>query len=393
MVTSTSVQEKLYLVQRSIYEKISSLLNSRQATLKVAVFFSLVTFVAYFPDYDLAIQNKGFYQGIDQQIHSPFDPDTYIKHGVTQMGSHFEKRKFRLTVPLLARLTHLNTWHIFMLQHILLVFFFALLYKLLERILTDPVAAFLISGSFCFVFVSKSFLFYLPFFDCFAFLFIVCLLHSPPPFLIFLLTILTAFTDERGFVASLFVWCFYQWQGWYTGTTGISIFISRSSAGLIAGWITALGIRYFLHIIFGLSVPVGLANGLGFGVLASNYTLIPLGVLLSLEGLWIPVLGAFFILLLEKKQKALLAVGTVTGMVLVVGFVVYDITRSTAYVFPVVFIALRVLKDTLPQATIRTIAFATLAGCILIPTYTLWGGDNEVYWMSSLFPKVFKYFL
>ena len=70
---------------------------------------------------------------------------------------------------------------------------------------------------------------------------------------------------------------------------------------------------------------------------------------------------------------------------------VFDTTRSAAYAFPAVFVALAWLFKTERPEALRWFVLAMSALCILTPSVHLRGSNVD--WVSPIFPMVLKWIL
>jgi hypothetical protein len=98
-------------------------------------------------------------------------------------------------------------------------------------------------------------------------------------------------------------------------------------------------------------------------------SVVPLGIWTALGGCWIFVLSGI-IILLARKQYWLFA-AFVASMCAVIGpaLLVWDLTRSLAYVLPAVFIGLSLLAKNEDQETIERVCFIGATLSVIIPTY------------------------
>lgn len=352
---------------------------------------SLLTSIFYFPDIDLVNANEEIYGWVDRQIAHPFSSDTYEAQGQAHPNNHFNKRVFRLTVPLMANVLHLDSHLLFYLQLALLPFFFFLIIKAFEKLQVDRLSLVLFALSFCFVYPSKAFLFYLPYHDCFGYLLLLLLFLANHNTLRFILFLLIAFLDERCLVAA----CFVQAFSLLAKTS------KRSIAGLLVqtenipfvsalvGWVL---LRYFIQYRFGLSVLLNGQNGVGLEVVRQNIGFMPLATLLGLEGWWLVIAMAWFVCWKERDVFSFWTFAIGLLVIFGIAFCVADITKSTAYVFIFTFYAIAYLRQNLiSEKAMQYVSLLVCIGCFFIPTYLIWGGTcRSVYWLSPVLPKAIR---
>ena len=254
----------------------------------------------------------------------------------------------------------------------------------------DLVAAFLLSFSFAMVYASKSFLIHYTFFDCYAYLCIIILMSSKNPFILILFTILNCFTDERGLLAMglVLIWSFLREDKILFSFKNIPF--KNSSLYLLAGVCFYLSLRLYLkYFIIGSEIPLSDKTYVGLQTMRDNFNMIPLVLLETLEGFWLPVLLLVSILFVNKKYIHLLFIAGAFSIVFFAGLSVHDMLRSVTYVFPIIFIAYFFVTEKLNTKEIRTIALITTTLSFIIPTYFI---ADKTDLLSPILPKILKWF-
>ena len=309
----------------------------------------------------------------------------------TGSGSHESNMVFRITLPLLAHVLHLNIFGVLALQLLVgLVMLWALL-TLVERITQDrPTALLLVLGT-CFTYFGSAFLhdvfFY---FDAFGYAILILLLLSRRPLVIYALSVAGCFLDERVLAASLLV---ILWHSMRAPADVVPTLrrpaVSWAGAAVVASWFTYASLRLWLASAYHLQTDIGLV-----GLEAFRITLIrkyaALGFITGLESFWGLVALALLVLLARRQWALAGALVVALAPVFVGAFLVFDITRSLAYGFPVVLVALVVLAHYFTRRSLRHVALVVAAFAVLIPNYAY---HLHVSYSESLMEKAVRLLL
>ncbi|RZJ58491.1 MAG: hypothetical protein EOO55_00435 [Hymenobacter sp.] len=316
--------------------------------------------------------------------------DPWSNHS-TEADSHESKMIFRLTVPLVARLFHLNVFGVLALQVVLgLVMLWALL-TLIERLTQDRPTALLLVVGVCFTYYGGAFLHDVYcLFDPFGYALLVLMLLNRRPWALYLLSVAGCFVDERVLVASLLVVLWHSLRA--TGDAVPTVrrpAVSWAAAAIVGGWLTYGALRLWLAAHYALPTNSG---ELGLKVLKISMKRhgMALGFITSIESYWVLVLLA--LVLLIKHRQWLLAIVMVGAFLPIAAgsFLVHDITRSLAYSFPVVLVALVVLARYLTRDSLRHLALVIAGFAMLIPNYYY---HFNTYYSGSIFEKTVRFLL
>lgn len=208
--------------------------------------------------------------------------------------------------------------------------------------------------------------------DTFAFCFLLMPLAFRNAPAAFLGIFLAAWVDERALITSSLVFLGVLFDAdarrW------------RSLAGILLGWGAYLGLRFYLSQAYQLSTP---SEGVGLPVLKAQLSSAWLSAWGALEGLWLIVLSAFVFWIRDKQtSRALLTAGAL-GLVMLAGLSVMDISRSMAYTFPVVLVALPVWLKHETGIERRQVALLALLLSFAYPAYVI-GDFNRVIWQLPM---------
>ena len=363
------------------------LLKKKYPGITVAVICTIAAFVFYFPDYDNMVHDDDIRQiFVDEQIQNPFNKIDYVKY---PPHTHWAKRQYRITLPVIGHVFGFTARQILFFQQLFLPLFFFFAFKIFMSIKNDIVSAFLMTIAFSMVYVSKSFLIHYTFFDCYSYLCIIVLLSSKNPVILILFTILNCFTDERGLLAMglVLIWSFLREDK--TLFSLKSLEIKASTLYLTLGIISYVSLRLYLKLfVIGSEIPLSDKTYVGLQTMRDNFNMIPLVLLETLEGFWLPVLITLVLLILKKKYIITLIISGAFSIILLAGLSVHDMLRSVTYVFPIVFIAYYFLTKELKLNEVRNIAFFAMLLCFIIPTYFI---ADKTDLLSPIFPKILKW--
>lgn len=330
-------------------------------------------------------EENAVYSTFTQQVANP-----WVNHGA-EAYSHQSKMVFRLTVPLLARVLHLNVFGILALQVGLgLVMLWALL-TLIEHLTQDRVTALLLVVGACFTYYGGAFLHDVScLFDAFGYAILVLMLLSRRPPVLYVLSVVGCFIDERVLVASLLVvlWHSLRAPSEYVPTLRRPA-VSWASVAVMAGWLTYGALRLWLTATYGLQNHGG---NVGMDALKTNMQRhgIALGFITGMESYWVLVLLAFLLLIRQRQWGLTVAFLAAFGPIAAGSFLVHDITRSLAYGFPVVLLALVVLVRYFTRDSLRDLALVVAGFAALIPNYFY---HLTTYYAGSIFEKVARFLI
>ena len=329
-----------------------------------------------FPCYErVNTEYQEYWSSMNTKTEAPFIDKEY------DGDVHQSKLTFRLTVPVIAGFLHLRTWGIIILQGIfgILLFFYSA--KLFRKITEDDVTALLLTLSLSFIWAGRCSYVELRggIFDGVALFFLVFAMYYKNPLLIFSGVLLASFTDERGFIASSLVLLFWGFMGGFT----FRKLFNLQTIAVGTAWIAYFALRYFLIHVLHFKTIVG--TKLGVWCLVTQTSNLPGGVWTALEGNWIIILAALYALYQARKHfPALLLAGAII-VIMVVAMAVIDITRSMAYVFPALFIALLIIRHLKSESmeSIRKMALLSTTLSFLYPAYYI-NGSFEALWTYPL---------
>jgi hypothetical protein len=296
--------------------------------------------------------------------------------------SHMAKFAFRLTVPVFAHIVGLHHAGALVLQVLSGVAVLWLSLGLFYRVTSNRALAAICTAGIATTFpgVAAFSSDYRGFFDGVAYALLLAAMSWRSPVSVFTFTLLAGFTDERALVATVFV-ALWWWllDAPSASPRGVARW-SSPVAAVAAGWVAYVILRLWLMRTFGLATPVGNAAGVGVRLLSQQVGLgLPFAAWSALESLWVPVAAAVLVVAHGRRWFIAGALVAGTAVMLAISGSVLDATRSISYVFPIVFVAVRILWTFEARKTTLSLLAASSAAAIVIPTYYV--VFNSIQWL------------
>jgi hypothetical protein len=375
---------------RAFYDRMIRLaeriVSGRFATLRILLVALAIGLFFSFPNYQrfYSEDNRKMWVGVMEKCDDPF-MDMMKKYDPIL---HESKLNFRLTVPFAAKLLGLGPTGIFALQSacaVLLLWVSAVIFR---RITGDGVAAlFLTIGLASTWSGTTGFVELRGMFDVVALLFLACAVLAEGPVLAGLAVFLAAWTDERGLIASSLVYLYHVYRRYDGQGDRISAFFGSAPLGVVVSWLAYFATRLALGRAYDLRTA---ADGANIKVFIDQLNNLPMGFWTGLEGGWLLVFAATIVLVKTRRFAFLAAYALALSIILAISLSVFDVTRSTAYAFPAIFVALEVLRRTESPGDLRTLCVAAGAISFLWPAYYT-EYHNIIWWYSPLPLRALKW--
>jgi len=361
--------------------KVVQIMGIRHFSFYLALLAMLLTLVFVFPPFWELNPNleswKTVYLKASDLTHNLDHLDPY---------SHNAKKVFRLTVPAAIRFFNLNPISILVLEGLAGLLFFYFFYHLANRILKDAFSASMLTMASAFVYFGRAAFFDVnhTWFDGFAYFFLLLSLYFRQGILVFLLSFLAAWTDERALISLLLVFVFHLLDSGVK-FLGRGYRIPPALSVMAAGFFYLL-MRYYLGIKWGMQTPTTGANLL---MLKRTVFALPFGIWTFLEGFWFYLIAALYFTIKNRNWLTLAGIGIpLFCLILVSGFVA-DATRSGSYLFPIVFCCILILRQQLSTSELQKTAVAVLLVSFFFPAVivcTDW--PMNMWFQSSAIPLV-----
>ena len=282
-------------------------------------------------------------------------------------GSHEAKLNARLTVPVVLHVLGLHArWVLPALTISAVVAILFLSCLLAFQITGNRVVALFVAlevsstytGSFGWIMA----------YDAVALTLVACLLLAQIPwYLRGILVFAAAFTDERGLIASLFVFPFLAAKE----NTGWRKSINRDNVACAAAVVLYFIARLWLQYGVGMNSTL---KGVGPGSFAGNVGYWHAGLWFALEGGWLFVILALLSLLVRKQYVRLVLFLIPTFGLLAGSFMNGDVLRSTAYLFPALFLSLQILREHETDRTLVLYTLVALFASVIAGNYNIYVG-------------------
>ena len=343
----------------------------------LSLFCMLYVFLIAFPPfYDLKTCDWLAYQ-----TENPFTrlPDNFLK------DSHEQKQQYRIAIPVICKILNIKGYWVFSIQYISTFFFYLFSYKLSFKISGDKVIASLCTFLAANIFIGTTGIYDVFYhFDIFAFLMLLMAMYYQNNLLVALFVLLASFTDERAFIASSLVFVYKICEGQNKNLQFKDLFKSNGLV-LVFIWALYLGIRAYLtwfQDFYTATLDVGPS------VIIKNYNTFPLSILFVFEAGWILI----FMGLYNYKQDTLFILITLVSalVIICVSLMVSDVSRSSAYLYPLLFIGLMKCTFYYKKYALRKLLLVAAIISFVIPTQEFF--NYTVYGMGPIFPKILKSF-
>jgi len=304
-----------------------------------------------------------FWDDIIRQGQHPFHPLDYAA------GTHEASQTYRLTVPFLARLLHLNIAGLYALQLIAGAVFLWVIAGAANAILNDKILTFYFLTGFTAIYAGLSFFInYFGHCDGYAYCFMALAFCYPQPVMLFLSSQLAFWSDERAIVNSSFI-----------GLWFLLPLISRDSIGSTLSSRenrVALGTLLVSLLVYGAGrwwlkahypMTIGIDSAAAVDAFLWNASIFGDRMTNGLEGMWLPILAAFWLLITVPKRLELLLLGGALSLTITGSMLVGDGTRSLSYGFIVFFFALAILRRYLVPNQLKYLLFFSAFISLLFP--------------------------
>ena len=344
--------------------------------LLTAIYATVVCLFYAWPSYHAMEPEPATWRARASHIAHPFNDPSRDFDPIT----HESKKTFRLTVPLAAHLLGLGRHGVIALLHLCGFLTFLAAGTAAYRVTGDRAAAFLVvmttatipTGALAFWDFENFF------YDGVALAALATALACPTHWLVALLVFIAAWTDERGLVASSLLLLYF----WYDATHASDAKQRTSSRhcgwAVVSAWAAYTLGRTLLSWYCDLHTSTG---GVGLPALMSQINLLTIASWGGLEGGWLLVLAACIVLWAVREFFFAASFLGAIAMVSAVACSVSDLTRSFAYLYPAMFIALRVLSHHSSLHSVRRLLLACLVVSVLWLNLFV-TGSNTVYLMK-----------
>lgn len=377
-------------IHQQFYEKLSHILDTQHWKFYI-VSLSVCSILFFsFP----------YYKRITDELQQK--PDRYLKwqqlkahaaHPFTQIeappNSHQAKLTFRLTMPLLMRALQYNIVAFYLCQALLGIAFCWILADFSYKQFNNKILAGYITFGVANIYAGASFFVdTLASYDPFAYFFLLAAIAYRNPFSIFFMVQLAAWTDERGLIASCFVYLFWllNLHDFSKNLNFSSLFkFSPQLIAIMGSWLIYLGFRFGLGYFMDLHAPLG---HIGLNIFIENIKLSAIGAWTGLEGFWLLIVILTTVLLYTKDYLLLLLLTFGALLISFTAMIVYDITRSISHLYLLIPISCYILYRKIGEKELYKVILACAVISFLFPLYFV--KDNMTY-MEPIYLRVLEF--
>lgn len=362
----------------SFENKLTDYLNTAKWRVKVAFWGMLIAVLSSFnnfaplqgfKDYFTNVINGTEYFAYQDALNRA---SNWRKIWVYPAGTGLNNRTFRMTQGFFVKVFHLypaTVW-LYSIQLVLGFTFFYLIATFVFRRFGDKLAAlYLVAGIACIYPGTSFFIDYSGYGDFFSYFFLFLAIYFRNPLFIFGALQCAFWNDERAVVASGLVFVWWWLVPLYDANKGLKIIINKQLVAVFLAWIAYFGIRYGVLIHY-----VGMhdtytpdefminfkANGIAYGF---KY-------FWSIEGFWFLIFWMYYAMISQKDYLRMLLILGASLLILLLGITIFDTTRSTSYVYLVIFLALVITRKTLTEKQFRDFLLLIALLCFLHPLAT-----------------------
>ncbi|WP_345269443.1 hypothetical protein [Nibrella viscosa] len=310
-----------------------------------------------------------------------FQSRNFLQRPIAFGNSHIEKMVFRLAVPLLAKLFALNRYGIYLGQLICCGFFLWLMIGVTYKLVNSRVNTilFVIASLPCyFVFTGPYDVFGRP--DAYPLLCLLIALYFKNPLIILIATFAAAWCDERAIINATWLYLFWSVYGNKTNSNTPFLFtpLNRYSAGVLFGGVFYLIGRFTLAYFFNFPT---LTSNIGSDALQANLKYGALSIFSTFGALWLLAVATTLLLLYRHQYQVLLLYTICLFFSVLTSILVYDIDRSMAYSFPLLFFCLLILKEATQESSLQLLLCLIMLINLIKPV-TVW--DSHFHYIPNL---------
>lgn len=285
--------------------------------------------------------------------------------------SHNAKTVFRLTVPIVVRIFNLSYSGLVYFQFFLCYLFLLYFTKYFKRQFSSTYLPFILVLGISTTYFGKALITDFRWFDGWAFLCFLISIYTRNYFVLFISIYFGLFTDER-FIFCIPVLYVLQSDNFDFIQFQFSKIFSKKSVIVFIAFVFYLISRFALKIHFDMEMPTE-AIGSAFKDNV-HHRLIGLGIFTFFEGYWLIVVYFFWIYFIKKYNLLTYAFVFLLFVGIISVFLVYDITRSGAYLMPFVILFLKCLHSQMnPQIYKQLVVMSTIIAILYPATFVLNG--------------------
>ena len=374
------------VLEHYIYNPLSRFTSGKFWKLKLTTL--LITLSIFFASGPFFFLKQAF--ELDNWKSFNFKKENILKQPPFNPISHAAKKTFRITVPLIAKVAHLNNWATVVFEWLLNVLFIYMCIELFLAISADKIVATLGTVGITFIYAGRAGLVDIStWFDGVAYYFLLLSLFCTNRIYIFALLLLAYFTDERAYFSSIIVFFFHL----YKNDNQASLFDFKKNVTpllIFSSAVLGILIRLFLQYNYGLQTQTG---GTYLKQILDHSDFWGMSFWTMLEGFWALIFLLLLILIHHKNYFQILVLVGIVALFFLGSTLVFDKTRTGGYMFPIIFLALVLIQKHLQLAQLRNLFFICAVISFLFPAYYIIA-DTAPYthWYKPLFIRAVDFY-
>ncbi|MBI5800786.1 MAG: hypothetical protein HZA92_08710 [Verrucomicrobia bacterium] len=371
---AASLTQWLDRLMTALEARLTNWAAGRWWRLKLAAFCSLCSILYATPNLTTltSMDTPPLWDVVHQQATHPLTPVPGLAP-----TSHESKRVFRLTMPLLAKLSPVGTprgrmLFLFALQYAAGVLFFVLCFELFRELVQNPATAAVLTLGTAFLYPGQAcFHDLFGVFDGTAVVFLLVAMWCRVPGVVFACLLGAFWIDERAVIAASFPFLWIKLREGLADGWRQLLLPDRASIVVPLAVAMTLGLRLWLTKVHGFHLPLGPESDVSATKFFQSARLdrLPIGLLSPFKLHWL-VVGLAAAWLWATRRWALLVLGGAAVVAsTAAALAVVDITRSLAYAFPAVIISVGLLARAAGQRFVFGLAIVLLASALIVPSY------------------------
>lgn len=371
------IEAQLRFCHQRGFFALKGILNSPHWYWRIALLATLLSLVLATPRLEIFtghIENLGDLSAKFAKMEAP------LKFHEYEPGSHNAKVAFRMTGHTIAHILGLDYRGHKILEFLSGYFLFVYTSLLAYRITCSRFSAALATLYIAVIYAGcTAFVEFRMTYDGLGVLLLTMAIYHCHWFITGLCVYLSSFTDERGLIASCLVMTYHcfetldrqgGWRGLWRSPPVVSVGVA---------WLFYFLTRYGLIEFYGFRTDSGKTSL--FFEQANN---LAVGVWSAMEGGWLLVLLALMALAVQQRLRLLVLLFQIL-LVIWVAMSVEDITRSMAYLVPVLFISLRILANQASTVFVYRCLLIALIISAVWPSAYFWGSEQQ-WWHAPPLP-------
>jgi hypothetical protein len=361
-----------------LFTRLENFTSTKFWIIKAALALTLLSLFFTFPNYKVlkepvSTNDTASIPSISQMVQRQVQNPLYIVPDCK--GAQPEKRQFRILMPVIGHLLHLNVKGLIAIQQIVGILFFIVIILLVSGISGDNVMALLTAAAFAFSYMGKAcFVDLWPFFDGIAYCLLALSMLYRKPLLIFLCVLAASFTDERALIASALIFLWWKMRS-AASEDSINKSLFRpdwASSSVVIAWVAYFAIRVFLTKHYHFVTHHGSMAGVD-AAYKQTWKYLTFALLSGPKMLWLVIFLGIAALLIKRQYLFCLLLLASIAISTGVSAAVYDVTKSISYIFPAIFIALWLLSKSDSRQNLRYLFLVIVILCFLIPSFSITG--------------------